>query len=230
MKSNIDYYEQDLILTVNKPPGWTSFDVVKKIRVLTKIKKVGHAGTLDPFAEGLLIICTGNETKKITDLIRKPKKYQAKIALGFETDTMDLTGQIIQEMPVPDISEEKIREVISSYSGEIQQEIPKFSAAKYRGQRLYKLARKGKEVPCLFKKVNIYEIKLLSHSKKVINIAVDCSSGTYIRTLARDICKDLQTAGHVRSLIRTRIGDYHLDNALTIEELIEIYNSERTVV
>ena len=203
---------------------------VKKIRVLTKIKKVGHAGTLDPFAKGLLLICTGGATKKVTHLIQLPKQYLVEIALGYETDTMDLTGEIIREMPVPDISEENIHRVILDYEGEIQQEIPKYSAAKYKGQRLYKLARKGKQVPLLFKHVNIYDIKLLSHSNKIINILVDCSSGTYMRTLARDICKDLKTAGHVKSLIRTRIGDYHLDNALTIEDLTEIYNPEPTIV
>jgi len=176
------------------------------------------------------LICTGGATKKVTHLIQQPKQYLVEIALGYETDTMDLTGEIIREMPVPDISEENIRKVILDYEGEIQQEIPKYSAAKYKGQRLYKLARKGKKVPLLFKHVNIYGIKLLSHSNKIINISVDCSSGTYMRTLARDICKDLKTAGHVKSLIRTRIGDYHLDNALTIDDLTEIYNPEPTIV
>lgn len=215
---------QEHVLAVNKPTDWTSFDVVKKIRNLSRIKKVGHAGTLDPFATGLLLICTGSATKKISQLMKLPKVYDVEITLGSETDTMDFTGEVICTKDVPVLSKEEIYRVISAFKGETEQEIPKYSAAKYKGQRLYKMARKGKEVPQLFKKVTIYDIELLSFGGNKIEIRVECAGGTYMRTLARDICRALNTAGHVSSLVRTRIGDFTLEDALTIDDLIGMFN------
>lgn len=207
------------IWVVNKPDGWTSFDVVDKIRRLTGIKKVGHAGTLDPFATGVLLICLGKATKKSAALMDLSKEYIAEISLGSETDTMDVTGKIVSEAVVPVLSEKNIIQVFRPLVGEIDQEIPAYSAAKFKGKRLYKLAREGKPTPQLFKKVRIYGIELLEHSENRLKIRVTCGRGTYIRTLARDIARALNTAGYVKTLVRTRVGDYRLEDAVTIEDI-----------
>lgn len=209
------------ILPVYKPASWTSFDVVKKIRSLTGIKKIGHAGTLDPFAIGLLLICTASATKMFSQLIKLPKEYIAQIQFGTETDTLDLTGKVTRESLLPVIDEEKIRIVLEEFKGKIQQEIPSYSAAKYKGKRLYKKARKGEEVPQLFKEVTIHDIELLETKSESVKIRVECSSGTYIRTLARDIARRLKSAGHLISLERTRIGEYTAKDAWTIDALQE---------
>ena len=202
-----------------KPASWTSFDVVKKVRNLTGIKKIGHAGTLDPFATGLLLLCTGPATKTISKLIQLTKEYIAEVEFGYETDTMDWTGKKIRESSIPTLSKEKVESVLENFRGKIKQEIPSFSAAKYKGKRLYKRARKGEEVPQLFKEVMIHELEVLEIGDKSIKLRVECSSGTYIRTLARDIARLLNSTGHVKSLVRTRIGDYSLKDAWTIEDL-----------
>lgn len=219
MKSSFYSPKEGKILSLNKPEDWTSFDVVNKIRRMTGIKKVGHAGTLDPFATGVLLICLGPATKKSAALMNLPKEYLAEIALGKETDTLDRTGKVVSEAPIPELTVEEIEGVLQTFVGDIEQEIPAYSAAKHKGQRLYKLARKGKEVPQLFKQVAIYEIELLDWGKDFLKIRALCSRGTYVRTLARDIAKRLHTAGHLRTLVRTRIGDYKIEDALTIEEL-----------
>lgn len=207
------------ILLIHKPPDWTSFDVVKKIRRLTGVKKVGHAGSLDPFATGVLLVCTGPATKEISRLMQLPKEYIAEISLGKETDTLDPTGKVTREIPVPPITGERIREVLKSFIGQIDQEIPAYSAIKYNGVRLYQLARTGKKVPKLSKKVVVYQIELLDFAQNLLKIRVICGSGTYIRALARDISHKLGTVGHLKSLIRTRIGDYTLENSQTIADL-----------
>ncbi len=207
------------IWVVNKPEGWTSFDVVNKIRRLTGIKKVGHAGTLDPFATGVLLVCLGKATKKSAALMALEKEYVAEIELGSETDTMDVTGKTISKATIPVLSESNIIEVFRPFVGWVEQEIPAFSAAKFKGKRLYKLAREGKQVPQLFKKVHVYEIELVDYSEKSLKIHVTCGRGTYIRTLARDIARALNTAGYVKTLVRTRVGDYRLEDALTVEDI-----------
>lgn len=202
-----------------KPVSWTSFDVVKKVRTLTGIKKIGHAGTLDPFATGLLLLCTGPATKTISKLIQLTKEYVAEVEFGYETDTMDWTGKKIKESSIPNLSEKEIESVLENFRGKIRQEIPSFSAAKFKGKRLYKSARKGEEVPQLFKEVIIHDIELLEVGENTIKLRIECGSGTYVRTLARDIARLLNSTGHVKSLVRTRIGDYSLKDAWTIEDL-----------
>ena len=219
MKNSFYSPREGKILALNKPADWTSFDVVNKIRRMTGIKKVGHAGTLDPFATGVLLICLGPATKKSAALMNTPKEYIAEIALGSETDTMDLTGEIIARKPLPSLDTGQIEAALQSFVGEIQQEIPAYSAAKFKGRRLYKLARKGKEVPQLFKSVSIEDMELLDWGTDFIKIRVACGRGTYIRTLARDIARKLDSAGHLKSLVRTRVGDYRLEDTITIEEL-----------
>lgn len=206
------------VVAVNKPADWTSFDVVNKIRRMTGIKKVGHAGTLDPFATGILLICLGPATKQSSALMDLPKEYVAHLSLGKETDTMDLTGKTILEKPLPDLTEQAILDVLTTFSGNIEQEIPAYSAAKFKGKRLYKLAREGKEVPSLFKKVAIHDIELLEFGPDFIQIRVLCGRGTYIRTLGRDIARKLNTAGHLTALTRTAVGEHNITDALTIED------------
>jgi tRNA pseudouridine55 synthase len=219
MKNSFYASLEGKILAINKPENWTSFDVVNKVRRLTQIKKVGHAGTLDPFATGVLLICLGPATKQSSALMNLPKEYVAEIALGSETDTLDLTGQVVSESPVPSLAKHQIHTVLQTFTGTIEQEIPAYSAAKFRGKRLYKMARKGQEVPQLSKKVDIYHIDLLDLGELFLKIRVSCGRGTYIRTLARDIARSLNTAGHLKTLIRTRVGNYKLEDCLTIEEL-----------
>lgn len=219
MKSSFYSPKEGKVLALNKPVNWTSFDVVNKIRRMTGIKKVGHAGTLDPFATGVLLICLGPATKKSAVLMNMPKEYIAEIALGSETDTMDLTGEIISRKALPSLDARQIETVLQSFTGEIEQEIPAYSAAKFKGRRLYKLARKGKEVPQIFKIVTIEEAELLDWGKDFLKVRVACGRGTYIRTLARDIARKLNSAGHLKALVRTRVGDYKLEDAITIEEL-----------
>lgn len=219
MKLTSDILKKGKILPINKPASWTSFDVVKKIRSLTGIKKIGHAGTLDPFATGLLLVCTGRATKKVTELIRLPKEYIGEIEFGYETDTMDLTGGKIKEADPPLLNQKKIQITLEGFRGKTQQEIPSYSAVKYKGRRLYKRARKGEEIPQLFREIMIYDIELLEIKDRSIVIRIECGSGTYVRTLARDIARKLDTAGHLKTLVRTRIGDYTLNDAMTIEAL-----------
>lgn len=221
MKLTVKILSEGKTFPIIKPPSWTSFDVVKKVRSLTGIKKIGHAGTLDPFATGLLLLCTGPATKTISQLIKYTKEYIAEVQFGYETDTMDWTGKKIKKAPIPVLNKEEIESVLENFWGKIKQEIPSFSAAKYKGKRLYNRARKGEEIPLLFKDVIIHDLELLEVGKNSIKLRIECSSGTYIRTLARDIARQLNSAGHVKSLVRTRIGDYSLKDAWTIEGLQE---------
>ena len=209
------------MLAIDKPVDWTSFDVVNKIRRITGIKKVGHAGTLDPFATGVLVICLGPATKQSGELMNLPKEYIAEIELGRETDTMDVTGKTILEKEVPELTQSAIEETFEALTGEVEQEVPAYSAAKIKGKRMYKLAREGKEMPQVFKKVTIEAIDLLDFSEKTIRIRVLCGRGTYIRTLGRDIARALNTAGFLKTLVRTRVGDFLIENAQSIEEFQE---------
>jgi tRNA pseudouridine55 synthase len=229
MKAKTNPQDHSEIIALNKPATWTSFDVVKKIRKLSGIRKVGHAGTLDPFATGVLIVCLGRATKQIKGFMNTKKEYIAQIELGTETDTMDLTGSIIRELPVPNLDEEKIVVSIKQFIGDIEQEIPAFSAAKYRGQRLYRMARRGEHIPTLKKEVKIYDIELLSWGKNTIQIRVECGPGTYIRTLGNDIAQSLGCVGYLKSLVRTRVGSYSIKDTYTIDEIESRYKKEEAV-
>lgn len=203
------------IVSINKPEGWSSFDVVKKIRRITGIKKVGHAGTLDPFATGILLICMDKATKKSAELMELPKEYEAEIQLGKTTDTLDKTGEMTPEIPVPSLNEIHIRKILSEFTGSIRQKIPAYSASKIGGRRSYQLARKGKKIPERYKSVNIYKIELLDYQANLLRIRVLCSRGTYIRTLGFDIAQKLGTTGYLTRLCRTRIGGYQINDALS---------------
>jgi len=208
-----------VIININKPAGWTSFDVVKKVRGIIKEKKVGHAGTLDPFAEGVLVLGTGPDTKKLTDITTASKIYRAELTLGKATDTQDRDGKISAEAPVPELTRETIDAVLASFVGTQEQIPPMYSAKQVNGQRLYKLARKNKTVERDPVTITIDQISLLDYTEPVITFEVTCSKGTYVRALGADIAAKLGTVGHLTALIRTSVGAYHIANATTIEEL-----------
>jgi len=207
-----------MILNLHKPVGWTSFDVVKKVRSVIKEKKVGHGGTLDPFAEGVLIIGTGKDTKKLTSITGADKTYKARICLGEITDTLDTEGQVIEAKPVPEINADDIHKVLDSFLGTSCQIPPMFSAKKVNGQRLYKLARKNIEVKRDPVQINIKSIGLLDYLDHSLSFSVTCSKGTYIRVLGKDIAEKLGTVGYLKSLVRTQVGPYSIDDSKTIEE------------
>ena len=208
-----------MIININKPAGWTSFDVVKKVRGIIKEKKVGHAGTLDPFAEGVLVLGTGPDTKKLTDITTASKIYRAELTLGKATDTQDRDGKIIAESPVPELTRETIDAVLASFVGTQEQIPPMYSAKKVNGQRLYKLARKNKTVERDPVTITIDQISLLDYTEPVITFEVTCSKGTYVRALGADIAAKLGTVGHLTALTRTSVGAYHIADSTTSEEL-----------
>ncbi len=217
------FLNKDLLL-IDKPATWTSFDAVNFIRSTlyhaTGIKKmkVGHTGTLDPFATGLLIVAVGREnTKKIDQFAHLPKTYTATLHLGSTSETFDSTGTIIENPDAKPVNLEKIKEVLKNFIGPQDQLPPMFSAKKVNGQRLYKLARKGKEVEREPSHITIFDIKLLEYSYPKLTIEVNSSTGTYIRTLADDIGRELGVGAYCSDLRRTKIGDYSIDQAIKIE-------------
>ena len=206
-----------MIYNINKPIGWTSFDVVKKIRNITKLKKVGHGGTLDPFADGVLIIGVGKGTKLLTDIVNEKKSYNATLFLGEETDSLDNEGEIVKRKPVPKLNEDLVIKILNSFLGRYIQKPPMFSAKKVNGVRLYRLARKKIEVERDDQNCTIYDISLKGIESNVIEFAVTCSKGTYIRVLGSDIAKKIGTVGYLTKLTRTSIGKHSLSRSLTIK-------------
>lgn len=210
-----------LIINVNKPMDWTSFDVVRKIRNTTRIKKVGHAGTLDPFATGVLLVLTGKNTKRQDEFMSMPKIYEAEITFGQLRDTGDRTGEATASEPVPELSRASLERVFENFSGDIEQIPPMYSAKKVNGKKLYKLARQGKTVERKPSIVTIHGIDLLQITENGIKVRVNCGKGTYIRVLAEDIAKALGTVGYVEELTRIAVGDYRIEDAVSIPEFIE---------
>lgn len=211
------------ILNFNKPIGKSSFWLVKKIRAIVQTK-VGHAGTLDPFAEGVLLICTGKATKQVSVFMEMQKEYIGEIELGITTNTDDPTGEIIEQQPVPGISRDEFKNICDTFVGEIYQVPPMFSAKKVAGKRLYKLARKGTVIERAPKPVKIDTIEVLNFEPPVGKIKVTCSKGTYIRALARDIGEKFGCGGHLKSLVRTRIGNFSIDESLDLISLQQLVN------
>ena len=215
------------ILYFNKPLGWTSFNLVARVRyqLCRKLKvkkiKVGHAGTLDPLATGVMIICTGKATKRIEEFQHQSKEYVATIQLGATTLSFDLEKEIDAIYPVEHITPQLVEDVLKKFVGEIEQVPPAFSACKVDGTRAYDLARKGKEVELKPKLLVIDEIELLACNLPEIKIRVACSKGTYIRALARDIGEALSSGAHLTGLIRTRIGDMTQDKCMDFENFAE---------
>ncbi len=218
-------FQQGEIIYCNKPLGWTSFDLVAKIRYkisrFLKVKKikVGHAGTLDPLATGVMVICTGRATKKIENFQYQTKEYIATIYLGATTPSFDLETEIDQTYPTEHITEELVKENLKGFIGRIEQIPPAYSACKVNGERAYELARNGVQVELKPKILQIEDIELLSYNMPEITIRIVCSKGTYIRALARDIGTTLGSGGHLTSLTRTKIGDISLKECMSIEEI-----------
>jgi tRNA pseudouridine55 synthase len=213
----------DGILLIDKHEGETSYGVVRKIKSAFgkwKAPKVGHAGTLDPFASGLLIILVGQGTKLSSFIMSEKKVYQAIVRLGIETDTLDPTGQVVKKSKVPDMKPAYITKKAQTFVGEIEQTPPAFSAVRYKGTRAYKLARKGVEIDLKRKKVTVFSIKIISIDLPDIAIEVTCSSGTYIRSLAYDLGRELGTGAHLKSLRRLASGSFEAYNALGSREIL----------
>ena len=216
------------ILYIDKPLGWTSFDAVKRLRgalsrrLGNKKIKVGHAGTLDPLATGVMILCTGRATKRIEALQSGVKEYVATIALGATTPSFDLETEIDATYPTDHITRELVEEVLARFTGRIEQIPPAFSACKVDGVRAYKLARKGSDVELKPKVLVIDEMELLQFAPTEIVVRVVCSKGTYIRALARDIGEALGSGGHLSALRRTRVGDVTADKCLSVQQAAEL--------
>lgn len=209
------------IINVYKEAGYTSHDVVAKMRGICGQKKIGHTGTLDPEAVGVLPVCLGSGTKLCDMLADRDKEYVAELLLGVRTDTQDTTGQILEQKEVR-VSEEEVRAVILGFQGEYQQVPPMYSALKVDGKKLYELARAGKEVERKARPVCIHEIEILDMQLPVVRIRVACSKGTYIRTLCHDIGSELGCGGAMASLKRTRVGEFGLEASLTLGQLQEL--------
>ena len=210
-----------MVLNIYKPIGWTSFDVVKKIRFITKEKKVGHGGTLDPFADGVLVVATGRDTKQLTEITGTDKSYIATIRLGEITNTLDTEGFVTEKKNIPSFNDDKILMVLNSFLGETKQIPPMFSAKKIKGKKLYELARKNIEVQRMPVLINIKKISLLSFEAKKITFSVTSSKGTYIRVLGKDIAEKLGTLGYLTSLKRTKVGSFSVADSTSIEEFEE---------
>jgi tRNA pseudouridine55 synthase len=212
-------YKEGRLILINKPLGWTSFHVVKKINYLLKGIKVGHAGTLDPLATGLLILCTGKFTKRINEYMAAEKEYTGSFTLGATTPTYDLESGPVNFKDYSNISIENVLAVFKRFTGDIQQIPPAHSAIKKNGRRAYELARKGQEVNLAPRPILIREFELIKFDLPELHFRVVCSTGTYIRSLAQDIGQALECGAYLSSLCRTRIGEFRLDDALTIEEI-----------
>lgn len=205
------------MLLIDKPLHWTSFDAVRKIRNLIRIKKVGHAGTLDPLASGLLILCTGKFTKRINEYMAQEKEYTGTFVLGATTPTYDLESEPGHFLPTGGITEEDIRKTATLFTGEIMQVPPSHSAIKQGGKRVYELAREGKEVKLEPRRVTIKVFEIVAVEMPVVHFRVVCSTGTYIRSLAHDFGKALGCGAYLGSLCRTRIGEFRLKEAMSID-------------
>jgi tRNA pseudouridine55 synthase len=215
----LNKYEEGQLLLIDKPIEWTSFSVITKIRSLINVRKVGHAGTLDPLATGLLIVCTGKFTKRINEYMAQEKEYTGTIVLGAVTDTFDFESDPAHIKPTDHLTNEAITSATRQFTGDIMQVPPMHSAIKKDGKRLYELARKGETIELQPRKLFIKEFAITSIELPAIGFRVVCSTGTYIRSLANDFGAALGCGGYLGSLRRTRIGGFHVNDAMNIEQL-----------
>ena len=211
--------EEGSVLLIDKPYEWTSFDVVNKLRYKLKMKKIGHAGTLDPLATGLLIICTGKMTKRIEEFMGLEKEYTGKFIIGATTPSHDLETEISEQKEISHISETQINSAAQSFVGLISQLPPMHSAIKINGKRAYQFARKGKDVVLQPREVDVKAFELTNISLPEVSFRIICSKGTYIRGIARDFGDTLGVGAYLSELCRTRIGQYSLEHAITIDQL-----------
>ncbi len=217
------------ILNIDKPAGFTSHDVVAKMRGICGQKKIGHTGTLDPQAVGVLPVCLGNATKVCDMLADRDKEYVAELLLGVSTDTQDTTGKLLREIPVGEdtFTQEAVRKVVMGFPGNYEQLPPMYSALKINGKKLYELAREGREVERKRRSVVIHDLEILEMRLPIVRFRVECSKGTYIRTLCADIGERLGCGGAMKSLLRTRVGGFLLRDAISLQTLQELKDAGR---
>jgi tRNA pseudouridine55 synthase len=223
--NDVNSYEEGRVLLIDKPLRWTSFDVIRRIRSTLKVKKVGHAGTLDPLATGLLIVCTGRFTKKINQFMALEKEYTGTFTLGAVTATFDLESEPAGFRPIDGVSEEMLNDAVKKFTGDISQLPPVHSAIKQRGKPVYLLARKGVDVVMEPRRITIHDFQIDASRRPIISFKVVCTTGTYIRSLANDFGQALGCGAYLSSLCRTRIGGFTLQNAISIEDFTAL---ERT--
>jgi len=225
LSSSLDDYPAGLIIVLDKPYGWTSADAVRKIKFSlqrwfgVKNIKVGHAGTLDPLATGILMICAGKATRVAESLQSQKKKYIAEITFGATTPSFDLEKEIDATFEFEHITKESVEEILPLFTGEIDQVPPLFSAKLVDGNRAYEIARAGGDAQLKASKVTIYNLKVLNYEKGVLELFVECSKGTYIRSLARDFGVSLQSGAHLSALVRSASGGFKVENAISIDNL-----------
>lgn len=222
-------FEAGQVLLIDKPLRWTSFDVVRKVRNLIRIKKVGHAGTLDPLATGLLIICTGKFTKRINEYMAREKEYTGTITIGALTPTYDLESEPQDPRSIEGITRDRICEVAAGFTGEILQVPPAHSAIKKGGKRVYELARQGLEVVLEPRRVTISRFEITSFEPPLLGFRVVCSTGTYIRSLAHDVGQALGCGAYLSSLCRTRIGEFLLEQAQSLESFEKTFRGDQNI-
>lgn len=210
----------DGIINIYKEAGWTSHDVVAKLRGILKTRKIGHTGTLDPDATGVLPVCIGRATKACDMLTDKSKVYEAVLRLGITTDTEDITGKILSEHAVH-VTEQEVEYAVYSFLGEYEQIPPMYSAIKVNGKKLYELAREGKTIERKPRPVTIYQLEILKMTLPTVHLRISCSKGTYIRSLCRDIGDKLGCGGCMEQLIRTKVGEFMIDEAITLSQAQE---------
>lgn len=215
------------VFLINKPLEWTSFDVVKKIRNTLKIKKVGHAGTLDPLATGLLIVCAGKKTKSIETFMGQEKEYRGTFVLGKTTESFDLEKEVVDVADPSQLTLEDVKKAAAQLTGDILQVPPMHSAIKVDGKRVYESARKGQEVVMEARPVSVTAFEITDFNNPVVHFRIVCSKGTYIRSLARDLGNILGVGAYMASLIRTRIGDFRLENAISVSEAVDLIKSRQ---
>ena len=208
------------IIIINKPIGYTSRDVINKLNKILGTKKIGHTGTLDPIATGVLVVCIGSYTKLVSELTSLDKEYIATIKLGIETDTLDTDGTILKkEVPLM-LEQERIIEVLNSFKGKSIQETPKYSAVKINGKKLYEYARNNEDIKLPKREIEVFDISLISYHNNEIKFKVHVSKGTYIRSLIKDICSKLDVIGTMSSLQRIKQGNFNLNDSYTLEDII----------
>jgi tRNA pseudouridine55 synthase len=228
MTHTAEEYIAGKVLFIDKELDWTSFDVVNKVRITLRdelgIKKikVGHAGTLDPLATGLVILCTGKATKEIESYMGLEKEYIAEITLGSTTPSFDLETEYDQTFPIEHISRENLDKAMQYFLGESEQEPPIFSAKQVNGKRAYNMAREGESFTLKKRLINLYELEILTFELPKLSIRIRCSKGTYIRSFANDLGKYLNSGAHLSALRRTKIGDYHVNDAIKVSDFIKI--------
>ena len=225
--SFLEKYNEGQTLLIDKDLEWTSFDIVKKIKFLIKCKKVGHAGTLDPLATGLLVLCTGKNTKKINDIQNQNKEYTGEFTLGKTTPSHDLETEFIESNDLDGVTEEKINDLRKNFIGEQFQRPPRFSAVKVKGKRAYQFARKNENIEIKEKKINIHEFKISEINLPNISFMISCTKGTYIRSIARDFGKALGCGAVLTKLRRTKIGEFDVKDAFKIDDFVNKINKEK---